>query len=107
MRTATLSCLIVAAAPPPCLTLGVLGAHADTRWLTGADDHRCCLWVYAVSLAYVNVGQPGVRECLCELLLGECPGDTAGVCLHVGARCVVHVLVGDHVGDGEASARAQ
>ncbi len=61
----------------------------------------------AVGLAYLDVDQAGVRERLAELPVGERSGDAAGACLHVGAGRVVHVLVGDHVGDREASAGAQ
>jgi hypothetical protein len=52
-----------------------------------------------VRLAYLDVGQTGVRERLRELSVGERSSDAAGVCLHVGAGRFVHVLVGDHVGD--------
>ena len=37
----------------------------------------------------------------------ERAGDAAGPLAHVRARRLVHVLVGDHVGDGEAAAGAQ
>jgi hypothetical protein len=42
--------------------------------------------VYAVCLAYLSVSQARIRERGCELALGECPVDAAGVCLHVSGR---------------------
>jgi hypothetical protein len=55
----------------------------------------------AVSLTYLNIGQPSILERLGELPVGERPGDAARVCPHIGAGRVVHALVGDHIGDGE------
>ncbi len=39
--------------------------------------------MYAVGLAYLNVGKASVSERLDELGVGERPGDAARVCLHV------------------------
>ena len=42
-----------------------------------------------------------------ELGFGECAGDAAGPCRHVGFGLLVHVGVGDHVRDREPAAGAQ
>jgi hypothetical protein len=42
-----------------------------------------------------------------EVVPGEGAGDAAGPLLHIAAGLVVHVRIGDHVGDGEAAAGPQ
>ena len=51
--------------------------------------------------------EPGVRQRLLELGARERAGDAARPLRHVGARGLVHVVVGDDVGDREAAAGAQ
>src|SRR4051794_19751904 len=75
--------------------------------LASADDGRAGVLVDAVGRADLDVGQPGVGERTAKAGFGERAGDAPGPRLHVGARDVVHALVGDHVGDGEAPAGAQ
>src|ERR1700691_2087093 len=72
--------------------------------LTCAHDRGGCLCVDAMGLAYLDIDQAGICERLRELSVGERSGDAARVCPHVRAGCVVHVLIGDHVGDREAPA---
>jgi hypothetical protein len=60
-----------------------------------------------VGLADLDVDQPGVVQRALELGAGQRAGDAAGPLLHVGARGVVHLRVGDHIGDGEPAAGAQ
>ena len=62
----------------------------------------CTRWVSVISI----FSNPAVRA-LPELGFGECSGDTAGPGRHVRARLLVHVGVGDHVGDGEPAAGPQ
>ena len=75
--------------------------------LPRADDRRARARVDAVGLGDLDVDEPGRGERLLELGAGERAGDAAGPLLHVGACRVVHVLVGDHVGHGEAPARLE
>ena len=65
-----------------------------------------CSWTRWVSRISMSL-EPGVGERLLELGAGERAGDAAGPLLHVRAGGLVHVGVGDHVGDGEAPARPQ
>ena len=65
-----------------------------------------CSWTRWVSLD-LDVVEPGGREAGRELLARQRAGDAAGPLRHVGAGRVVHVRVGDDVGDGEAPAGAQ
>ena len=85
--------------------------HRDGRQLAsglaGADDRRAGVLVDAVRLADLDVDEPGVGQRGAELGLGQRAGDAAGPLRHVGAGGLVHALVGDHVGDGEAAAGAQ
>jgi hypothetical protein len=47
----------------------------------------------------------GGAERAAKLGFGQGTRDAAGPCGHVGASGLVHVGVGDHVGDSEAPAR--
>ena len=60
--------------------------------------------VDAVRFGDLDVDEPGLGQRSVELGAGEGAGDAAGPLLHVAAGGVVHVLVGDHVGDREAPA---
>ena len=60
-------------------------------------------WVSVISTS----SRPAASERLLELAPGQRPGDAAGPLRHVGPGRLVHVLVGDHVGDGEAPAGLQ
>ena len=57
--------------------------------------------MHAVGGPDLDVRQAGGGEGVGELLLGEGAGDAAGPLDHVGAGGLVHVGVGDDVGDGE------
>ena len=61
----------------------------------------------AVGLGDLDLGQSGGGEGVRELVAGKGAGDAAGPCGHVGAGGLVHVVVGDDIGDGEAAAGAQ
>ena len=63
--------------------------------------------VHAVGLADLDVDEAGGAQRRLELLARQRAGDAAGPLGHVGAGRLVHVGVGDHVGDGEAPAGAQ
>src|SRR5437763_1819345 len=64
---------------------------------------RARVLVDAVRLPDLDLLQAGGRQRLLELAPGECAGDAAGELPYVVAGRLVHLLVGDHVADGEAS----
>ena len=61
----------------------------------------------AVGLGDLDVHEPRVGERPLEFPARERTGDAARPLRHVGAGRLVHVVVGDHVGDGEAAAGPQ
>ena len=63
--------------------------------------------VDAVRLVDLDVGQAGGREGILELVSRQRTGDAARPFLHIHTGGLVHVRVGDHVGDREASAGLQ
>src|SRR3954447_21170918 len=73
----------------------------------GADDRRAGVLVHAVGRADLDVDQAGGGERRAELVLGERAGDAAGPLRHGGLGGVVHVRVGDDVGDGEPAVGLQ
>jgi hypothetical protein len=62
--------------------------------------------VDAVGFADLDVAQSGGGQ-RALVLAGQGASDAAGPLLHVGAGRVVHVVVGNDVGDGEASAGSE
>ena len=72
-----------------------------------SDDRGTGVGVDAVGLVDVDVDKPRSSEGLKELGAGEGAGDTTGPLLHVGSGFVVHVWVGDDVGDGESAPRPE
>src|SRR6516162_3245636 len=83
-----------------------LRGRASCR-LACADDCRAGVLVDSVGLTYFDAAEPGVRERLLELLAGQRSGYAACPLPHIGASFLVHVLVGDHVGDREAPTPTQ
>src|SRR4051794_34858484 len=75
--------------------------------LTRADGRRRRVLVDAVAHPYLDVVETGGGQHRAELPFGEGAGDAAGVGGQVRARVLVHVGVGDDVGDGEPTAGAQ
>ena len=65
-----------------------------------------CWWTRWVSVISTSVSPAAPRACSNSSRV-EGTGDAAGPLGHVGARRLVHVVIGDDVGDGEASAGAQ
>ena len=62
------------------------------------------MFVDAVRLDDVDVGQTGLAEVALVFVAGERSSDAADVLLHVGARGLVHAGIGDDVRDGEPPA---
>ena len=60
-------------------------------------------WVSVISTS----SRPAASSASLELAPGQRAGDAARPLRHVGARRLVHVLIGDHVRDGEAPARLE
>src|SRR5205807_322409 len=79
-------------------------AVTGSCWFAGADDRRAGVLVDAVGLCDLDVGESGRGERSLELLTGEGACDAACPLPHVAPRRLVHVGVGDHVGDGEPAA---
>src|SRR4051794_17084324 len=75
--------------------------------LSRAHDRRGGVRVDAVGGPDLDVDETRGAERVGELPFGERAGDAAGPLHHVRARGVVHVGVGDDVGDREAAAGAQ
>ena len=85
-----------------------VGAHAGaTAGLRARMIAEAACGARGGSRVSRHLVRPASASACVELCAGERPGDAAGPLLHVGAGRVVHVLVGDHVGDGEASAGPQ
>ena len=85
--------------------VGPGGAADAYAGLDATIAEAACSWTRCVSRISTSA-RPASAAPL-ELAAGQRAGDAAGPLLHVGAGGVVHVLVGDHVGDGEAAARPQ
>ena len=80
------------------------GAHAGTRARTIAEPAcSCTRWVSSISIP----SNPARLELALEALLGQGAGDAPGPLLHVSARCLVHLGVGNDVCHGEAPAGSQ
>jgi len=62
--------------------------------------------VHAVGLADLDVDESGALERGLVLASRERAGNAPGVRRHVGPSRLVHVLVGDDVGDRDAAARS-
>ena len=81
--------------------------QAQTRGLRARTIAERRVLVHAVGLVDLDVGEPGGGERVLELGACERAGDAAGPLLHVRARRLVHVGIGDHVGHCEAATRTQ
>jgi hypothetical protein len=63
----------------------------------GADARACRVLMDAMGLQDLDLIEAGSFQSGAELRLGQCPRDAACPSGHVGARCVVHFGIGDHV----------
>ena len=95
--------------PAPVEGLGVveldLGlGHAGTRARMIAE--AACSWTRWVSWISTS-SKPAAASSRSNSSRGQRPGDAAGPLLHVSARRLVHVRVGDDVADGEPAAGPQ
>jgi hypothetical protein len=70
-------------------------------------DGRAGVLVHAVSLAQLDLLEAGRGQPDAELALGKGARDSARPLLHVASRGLVHLGVGDDVGDRKAPAGAQ
>ena len=74
--------------------------HAGIRARTIAEAAcSCTRWVGSTS----TPSKPAPSQLASEFLLGQGAGDAAGPLLHVAPGRLVHVRIGDHVADGEAT----
>ena len=79
------------------------GCSATPARACGPDDRRARVLVDAVGRADIDIDEADVGQRGAEFGLGERASDAAGPLLRVSARASVHALVGNHVGDGEAT----
>src|ERR1700733_4462565 len=85
-----------------------LSAQSSRRlWLPRPDDRGTGVLVYAMRLLDLDLDQARIGEHAFELGARERAGDAAGPRRNVGAGGRVEVVVGDHIGDGNAASGAE
>src|SRR5919106_2386535 len=68
------------------------------------DDRRARLVLHTVGLSSLHALEAGGLELTSKLPLGERPRDAAGPLGHIASCRLVHIGIGDDVGDREAAA---
>src|SRR5438876_7369253 len=82
-------------------------ALCSARGLARPDDRGGCPLVDAMGLADLDVSEAGLGKCGAEILASKRAGYASCPRCHVRPGLLIHVRVGDHVGNGEAPARLQ
>src|SRR5262245_59368902 len=79
------------------------GCRPGSRWRPSADDGRPGVLVEAAGRANLDVLEAGGGQLALELIPSQGAGDAPGPVVHIESRVLIHVGIGDDVGDREAA----